>query len=388
MSKQQVSGQCLSTGLCVVTLLALTVILAAIMLIPQSAAAAVTLSYFPPREGMEWKTLDPEAAGWNVAALDRAVAFAKSRDSTGLLIVQGGKIVAEHYWPVTASDAITRPRFYYFLSHGQTTQGWPIEDISSVQKSLVSVLVGMAVGKGLIDIDAPVSRYLGKGWSRAGASEQSILVRHLLAMDSGLDKYLEAKQPAGTHWRYNTPAYSRLVPLLEAVTHKNIEEVTREWLFSRIGMHDSRWIVRTGIWASPKANAVGLLTTPRDLTRLGLLVLTGGKWGEQDIVHNDHWFPLSLSSSQAMNPAYGFLWWLNGTAKHRKSVKADPPLRDGPLIPAAPPDLIIAMGHEKRRLYISPANKLVIVRFGSNPGPGFDDKLWQYISAAMPKSSK
>jgi CubicO group peptidase (beta-lactamase class C family) len=357
----------------------------AVLLLPLGSAAGVRPSYLPPTDRPEWSTVDPGSSGWNLAALDELVSFTKAHRSTGLLIVQDGKIVSEHYWPVTSLDLLTRPRFYSLLSHGLTKEGQPIEDVASVQKSLVSFLVGKAVGKGLIDIEAPVSRYLGKGWSKAGVAEQTILVRHLLSMDSGLDTRLRYEQPAGTYWRYNTPAYSRLVPVLEAATHREIGSLTKEWVFDPVGMHDSRWVVRSGIWAISNSNTVGFLTTPRDLARLGLLVMMDGKWDGKDIIGNDSWFPLSVSRSQEMNPAYGFLWWLNGTAKPRFGIRSEPPLRDGPLVPTAPRDLIIAMGHEKRRLYISPGYKLVIVRFGSDPGSGFDREFWKYASAALPR---
>jgi len=356
--------------------------------LPLTSTAAVGPSYLPPPDTPEWDRADPGALGWNVTALENLVSFAKTRKSTGLLIVQDGKIVVEQHWPVTSLDAFTRPRFYSLLSHGLTKEGQPIEDVASVQKSLVSILVGMAAGKGLIDIEAPVSRYLGKGWSKAGAAEQAILVRHLLSMDSGLDTQLRYEQPAGTYWRYNTPAYSQLISILEVVTHQEIGPLTKEWVFDPIGMRDSRWGVRTGIWAISNYNAAGFQTTPRDLARLGLLVTMNGKWGGKDIVGNDNWFPLSVSASQELNPAYGFLWWLNGADKHRSSIKSDSSLRDGPLVVSAPRDLIIAMGHEKRRLYISPSNKLVIVRFGSDPGRGFDREFWTQMSAALPSGAK
>jgi CubicO group peptidase (beta-lactamase class C family) len=366
-----------TSGACVVTLLAG-------LLLPQANAAAVELSYLPPLNRTEWRTVDPAVSGWNVQALADLVSFAESRKSTGLLIVQDGKIVAEHYWPVTRYDALTRPRFYFYFSHSVTSEGWPIEDVASVQKSLSSVLVGKAEGQGLLDIDAPVSRYLGKGWSKAGEAEQAILVRHLLSMNSGLDTDLNYEQPAGTHWRYNTAAYSRIVPVLEAATHQKIGPLTKEWLFDPIGMRDSNWTVRSSTWTSSNASPVGFVTTPRDLARLGLLVLMEGKWGSKDIIGNDRWFPLSVSTSQDSNPAYGFLWWLNGTAKH---ARKEPPLQDGTLVTSAPQDLITAMGHEKRRLYISPSHKLVIVRFGSDPGGGFDNEFWKRASTALPQTA-
>lgn len=363
--------------------LAMTVLAAAFL---SQTILAAEPSYLPPVDGPEWQRLDPAASGWDATTLEKLFAFAKAQRSTGLLIVQDGKILAERYWPVTRVDALVRPRFYFFLSHGLTKEGWPLEDVASVQKSLVSVLVGKAVGKGLIDIDAPVSRYLGKGWSNAGEAEPAILVRHLLSMDSGLDTSLNYQQPAGTTWRYNTPAYSRLIPMLEAATHREIGLLAKEWLFDPLGMRDSRWVARSSFWMASQAkyNTVGFVTTPRDLARFGLLVMMDGKWGNRDIAGNDRWFPLSVSTSQPMNPAYGFLWWLNGSTEHRIGIRSEPPLRRGPLVASAPSDLIVAMGHEKRRLYISPSRKLVIVRFGSDPGGGFDRDFWAHAAAALP----
>lgn len=384
--KNKIQQKYLAVPLVPFTLWALMAIFTA-MFLPLTRAAAVGPSYLPPTDSPEWNKVDPGALGWNVTALENLVSFARARKSTGLLIIQDGKIVVEHHWPVTPLDALTRPRFYSLLSHGLTKEGQPIEDVASVQKSLVSILVGMAAGKGLIDIETPVSRYLGKGWSKAGVAEQIILVRHLLSMNSGLDTRLRYEHPAGTYWRYNTPAYSRLISVLEAATHQEIGPLTKEWVFDPIGMHDSRWAARSGIWAISNYNAVGFQTTPRDLARLGLLVTMNGKWGGKDIIGNDHWFPLSVRASQELNPAYGFLWWLNEADKHRSNIKSEPSLRDGPLVVSAPRDLIIAMGHEKRRLYISPSNKLVIVRFGSDPGRGFDSEFWTRASAALPSGT-
>jgi len=140
---------------------------------------------------------------------------------------------------------------------------------------------------------------------------------------------------------------------------------------------------RSTSWQASNANHYGFLTTPRDLARLGPLVLMEGNWGDLNMFGTSQWFPLSVTPSQDSNPAYGFLWWLNGTTKHRSSIGSKPHLLDGSLVPSASQDLIIAMGHEKRRLYISPGHKLVIVRSGSDPGRGFDEEFWMHVSKVM-----
>lgn len=120
------------------TLWALTAAIFTALLLPLTSAAAVVPSYLPPRDSAEWNKVDPSTLGWNVTALENLVSFVKEQKSTGLLIVQDGKIVVEHYWPVTPLDALVRPRFYSLLSHGLTEKGEPIEDVALVQKSLVS----------------------------------------------------------------------------------------------------------------------------------------------------------------------------------------------------------------------------------------------------------
>jgi len=58
--------------------------------------------------------------------------------------------------------------------------GHVIEDVASVQKSVASILIGIAQEKGLLRIDDTVTQYLGAGWSRAEpAQERAITIRHL-----------------------------------------------------------------------------------------------------------------------------------------------------------------------------------------------------------------
>jgi hypothetical protein len=74
------------------------------------------------------------------------------------------------------------------------------------------------------------------------------------------------------------------------------------------------------------------------------------------------------------NPAYGRLWWLNGGAY---AVRATEGRRAGPLIAAAPADLVGAFGFLDRRLYVVPSFDLVVVRTGADaPDADFDQQLW------------
>ena len=140
---------------------------------------------------------------------------------------------------------------------------------------MISFLTGVAEGKGLLDREAPVSKYLGEGWSKSSPKQENgITVTHLLSMSSGLSESTEYAGPAGEVWMYNTPAYSRLFGVLEAATGKQLNDLTSEWLTSRVGMRDSKWWDRP--FAINAANRIGFTTSARDLARFGLMILAGG----------------------------------------------------------------------------------------------------------------
>ena len=287
--------------------------------------------YFPPASGT-WETVDPAAAGWDPARLDAALALAGERSSTGVVVLHRGRILAERHWALDQPSAAHANGSYPRTAHGHA-----VEDVASVQKSVVAVLVGMARTRGLLDLDDPVAAY-EPGWSAAADQESAVTIRHVLAMTSGLTPELAFEAAPGTTWRYNTPAYHHLLPLVAAAAGLDRNAVTRDWLTGPLGMADSRWEPRP--WAQASIGT-GFVTSARDLARFGLLILAGGAWRGETIVDDTAYLAEMLRPSQALNPSYGLLWWVNGQAA--TLTWALPPERTaGPLIPSAPPDLVAA----------------------------------------------
>jgi CubicO group peptidase (beta-lactamase class C family) len=311
---------------------------------------------------------------WDQAALESALAYAQSQRSSAVVIVDHGDVIAERYWSVEA-DARSA---YANMLWGTTEAGAPIEDVASMQKSVVSVLVGIAVDQGLLNLDAPVSIYLPAGWSNNTREEESaITVRNLLSMTSGLSPALEYQAPAGTVWLYNTRAYSLLVDVLEAVTGDDIGRITKRWLTDPIGMDDTAWRQRPWVIPGMDANTIGLYTTARDLVRFGELMLAGGVWQGRRVVSRSY-VEAAVEPSQSLNPAYGLLWWLNGRA-----LRATPDAAGhAALAPAAPGDMYAAQGLLGRKVYVVPCLDLVVVRLGDGPNADFNQRFWELLMAA------
>ncbi len=343
-------------------------------LAPRSGGSAPSPSarplYFPP-PGDAWATITPHDAGWDSKALDAALSWAGDRNTTAVVILSGGRILAERYW------AAGSPRL--------------AADVASAQKSVTSLLVGLAQEQGLVSIADPVSKHLGRGWSRApSAKEDLITLRHLLTMTSGLTDRLEYAADAGNTWYYNNAAYHQLKRAIERASHRSIDDLTTSAISGRVGFDAVTWRSRPTMQLPDGSPMSALLMSARDMARFGLLALAGATWGGQPVLTDRSYFADSIAPSQSLNPSYGYLWWLNGQASHMLPGP-NPPLDQGPLVPAAPADMYAAMGAGDNRIYVAPGLALVVVRQGSSASDPsaaarspFDNGFWSRLMKAAP----
>lgn len=324
--------------------------------------------------------VDPAAAGWNAAALADAVSYVAGQKSTGFVVMQDNRILAERYWPLPDDAAAFRTNFV----HGTAADGALLEDVASQQKSFIAIMIGVGVDKGLIDTAEPVSAYAGAGWSKASPEQETkITVRHLMEMNSGLKENLSYEAEPGAKFFYNTPAYAVLKKVLEGASKQSLDQVTSAWLTGPAGMKDTSWRKRPGAF-SDVGNPTGLVTTPRDIARMGQLVLDGGKAADGIRVISKTQLD-ALFRRTATNPSYGHLWWLNGGG-YSLGASAAIARTEGQLIPAAPADLVAAQGAQDRKLYVVPSRKLIVVRTGqAAPDRDFNQQLWVRLMKAVPR---
>jgi CubicO group peptidase (beta-lactamase class C family) len=271
----------------------------------------------------------------------------------------------------------------YFNGHTPaTTWQW-----NSTGKTLVATTTGIARQEGILDINNKVSDYLGTGWtSEPTEKENLITLQHLLSMTSGINdesnlvikSNLTYLADAGTMWSYHN-VFQVLMDVIADAAGQNFDTYFNNKLKDRIGMD--------GFWNN------GLIFTiyhsnTRSMARFGLLALNKGKWMNEQIL-NEAFFTESISSSQNINPSYGYFLWLNG--KTSFMVPGSQTVYQGALIPNAPSDMYAAMGAEDQRIYVIPGKKMVVVRMGVASDPqnpnfalsGFDNDLWGEINAVI-----
>ena len=236
--------------------------------------------------------------------------YLERRRVTGLLILKNGQVVAERYRYARTPDA----RFLSF----------------SMAKSVTSLLVGIALDKGLIaSLDDPASRYVK---DLEGSAYGATTVRQLLRMSSGihfterydgnddvaklsraitgasgprplalLRTFNERAAPAGEKFAYATAETEVLGRVLTGATGKTMADLTSEWLWKPMGAErDAFW--RVGADGQEQAGG-GFNATLRDWGRLGLLLAQDGQRDGRAIVPRV--YLLEATDATRRPPAFG-----------------------------------------------------------------------------------
>lgn len=314
---------------------------------------------WPEGERLARRPLADEPYGFNLAAVvadafDRAT-YGEGTETTAVLVVRDGEIVAEHYRK--GFDAMTPQRTW------------------SVAKSIAATVIGAAVQEGLIDIDDPAGL---AQWSAPGDPRAAVTLRHLMHMASGLDSTPAGNRTDDVYFGggliIDHAATRRLVaaPGSRFVYANNDTMLTMRALRERmsddaaylrypferllIPLGMNRTFIETD-WNGDFVLSSQVWTTARDLARLGLLYLNDGVWNGARLLP-EGWADFVAAPAPAQppegRPGYGAQFWLYGE-------------RQG-----LPEGTYAALGNRGQFLVIIPSHKTLIIRRGFDEGGGFD----------------
>ncbi len=207
----------------------------------------------------------------------------------------------------------------------------------SMAKSIVSLLVGIAIDEGLINsINDPIDNYLPEFKN----SKYKITVKDLLTMSSGikwdesynnpfsvttksyygknLDKLVlksKSEIPPGEKYKYKVTDPQLLSIILKRVYKKTLSEITSEKLWKPLGA------VNTASWSLDQINGDEKATccfnsNARDFARFGQLILNNGNWNGKQIIPElyikESLTPASYLKDENNNAVdyYGYQWWI------------------------------------------------------------------------------
>ncbi len=328
-----------------------------------SPKTAIETLYYPPNTNSTWNTKTPESLNWNTNAIDDLYSFLETKNTKGFIVLHQGKIVLEQY----------------FNGHNQNSNWY----WASAGKTLTATMLGIAQDQNSLNINNKVSDYIGNAWtSTTSAQEDLITVKNLLSMTSGLDdtlgndispNQLQYTANAGSRWAYHN-VYLKLQDVVESATNESWTDYFNTHLKNKIGMN--------GAWVTSN-NLNVYWSNTRSMARYGLLISRNGLWKNEQII-SSIFLNEATNTSQNINPAYGYLWWLNGKQNYRLPGTQNE--FQGKLVPNAPDNMYCALGKNDQKIYIIPSKYLVIIRMGqagnaqSNAVSSFDNDLWEQLN--------
>jgi CubicO group peptidase (beta-lactamase class C family) len=281
-----------------------------------------------------------------------------------LLVARGGRTVFERYF--SGPDEVMNRRVRDTIFDADT-----LHDMKSVTKSVASLALGVALDRGLIPggLDRPLFDFFPELSDLRTPKKAGLLLHHAVTMTLGL-RWIEAEPategnndedrmrraedpcryvlglpivaPPGRDFFYNTGALALLATIFKGAVGRPLDDFAREVLFEPLGIKGTEW----RHWKGEVDVGGGLRLHPRDMIKLGQLVLQGGRWEGRQIV-SPAWIEASTAPHVVASARYryGYLWWLGRSPWHGREIEWVAALgRGGQSIRIVPAlDLVVAV---------------------------------------------
>jgi CubicO group peptidase (beta-lactamase class C family) len=359
--------------------------------IVMGAAATVGSAMIRPLAAapFEWRKTSPSDAGFVSdleARLDKLIADKRAWGLHGVLVVRGRNIVLERYFK---GEDNNWGQLLGNVEFGPDT----LHNLYSVTKSIVALVYGIALAEGKVPppsaplyaqfpeyedlvaaderrkqqtIGHALSMSLGAQWDEIGLAYDSP-ANDEVGMEMAKDRYrFVLERPVtgapGKRWQYSGGATALLGRLIAKGTSRSLPDYARAVLFDPIGLGRTEWVTSKDTWVFRQTGtgngepiaASGLRMTPRDLARVGQLVLDNGMADGRQVVPAE-WLAECFVPRVSVNELqrYGYQWYLGdmeflagGTVRLERWVGG--------------------AGNGGQRLYVMPDLDLVIVVTAGN----------------------
>ncbi|HUI17040.1 MAG TPA: serine hydrolase domain-containing protein, partial [Alphaproteobacteria bacterium] len=239
----------------------------ALTLFPALAGAAVPVDCGVPNEMVDgWPVSSPPQQDLDpslICAIGPELEKMPEASPNGVVVVRNGVLVYEHYF---AGADQRWPEQHW----GEPLPSMPhdvgtLHDLQSITKSVIALLVGIALDRGLIKtIDAPILSTLTQYADLRTPDKARISLRDLMTMTAGLrwpykpylsmarkmdaasDPYrFVLEQPLvaapGTLWHYNNGSVELVGAVVQKAAGRPLDQFAKEALFEPLGITDWEW---------------------------------------------------------------------------------------------------------------------------------------------------
>ena len=308
-----------------------------------------------------------------INAMTSAIAQQEYPNIHSVLIVKNKKLVYEKYFP--GNDEIWGTSIG-MVNHSKDS----LHDVRSISKSVVSACIGIAIAQGKIkDENQKVWDFFPEYSDLNTGEKSNLTIRHLLTMSSGLawNENIPYTDPAnseiqmdnnddpiryvlsqplaatpGTTWNYNGGCTQVLAAILFKVSGMEADAFANQYLFKSLGISRFFWTKLTpkpGRKSIPAA-ASGLRLRPRDMAKVGILYMQGGRWNGKQVI-TGQWVKSSHTPqiSRADGGGYGYQFWTWTMSVNNTTIP-----------------LAVAVGNGDQRIYFDHQHDLLIVITAGN----------------------
>ncbi len=234
--------------------------------------------------------------------------------------------------------------------------------IHSCTKSIVSILIGIAIDQGYIgDVQTPVLEFFpDRIFDNLDPNKESMTLENLLTMTTGLncrDSYLyhwgglnemrgkedwvqhildlPMAHTPGSYFEYCNGSSFLLSAIISETTGISALEFAEKYLFERLGISDVTWPT------NPQGINIGwgeLRMLSQDMAKIGYLYLKGGEWDGEQIIPSS-WVGVSTMSHipATLEEGYGYQWWVDDSG------------------------YFLALGYRGQFIFVVPEKDLVVV---------------------------
>ncbi len=319
----------------------------------------VTVKSHGQIEKDDWQIKSPNKFGLNQKLLSdlssqlESGTFGNTHD---LVIIKNGHLVFEHY--------------------GEGHQAKDLHYTASISKSVGSILFGLTMDNGLIPnlssgiTQKPLSSLLPEYKDLLSGQKSEILLKHVLSMTSNLDwdeqsfpyndsrndwynasidsepvRYAFSKKSIGkpgAQFMYNGGMSITLSYMVDKALDIETKDFAEVNLFNPLDIKEYQW---RNLTCGLLDFDGGLSLRPRDMAKIGQLMLNLGSWNDQQILSKE-WVDES-TTMQVKNigmPDYGYQWWGGNYNFYENSTT-----------------VFLASGHGGQMIFVAPEFDMVVV---------------------------
>jgi CubicO group peptidase (beta-lactamase class C family) len=348
--------------------------------------------------GEKWTTATPESQGVDSAKLQQAIDYFDA-NSEGV-----------------GADEMLVIRNGYVIWSGKSTGNQ--HEIFSGTKIFTTTILGLMLHDGLISgVDAKVAEFFSP-FNDHHSEYKDVTFRQLATMTSGYDsingscwqRYKKgafnehdacvrtytipgaAMSQPGTVFNYHDPPVHMLGYIMTKIAGKALEDIFSERVANPIGMQSFTWsdygaveglggVKFNNPAGTPGIGQGGVITTPEDVARLGLVYLNRGRWDGRQIL-SEEWVqeatknqvPNSMEAKNDHRGRFGYMWHTNGV-----------PIDGVRRWPSAPPNTYTFFGYSRNYCFVIPEWNMVIVRMSPYEAGGMNNpsSVWETFFSTL-----